>query len=114
MLELPVCLDLLAIENIDHSRTKARSPQTNGICERFHKTLKEEFYSITFRKKLYHSLEELQADLDDWIKSYNEERAHSGRYCYGKTPLQTFIDSKHLAEEKMLDKLYILSTSSES
>src|SRR6202521_1845068 len=24
----------LAVEDIDHSRTKARSPQTNGICER--------------------------------------------------------------------------------
>jgi len=24
----------LAVENIDHSRTKARHPQTNGICER--------------------------------------------------------------------------------
>jgi len=36
----------LAIENIDHTRTKARSPQTNGICERFHKTLLDEFYRV--------------------------------------------------------------------
>ena len=95
-----------ALTNIDHSKTKARTPQTNGICERFHKTLKEEFYSIAFRKKLYHRLEELQLDLDIWMEEYNNNRVHSGRYCYGKTPIETFLDSKHLAEEKMLEKFY--------
>ena len=30
----------LGIEYIDHTKTKASSPQTNGICERFHRTLK--------------------------------------------------------------------------
>jgi transposase InsO family protein len=94
----------LAVEDIDHSRTKAKSPQTNGICERFHRTIQEEFYATAFRKKLYRSLEELQADLDDWLLEYNRERSHSGKYCYGKTPLQTFLDSKHLAQEKMLDR----------
>jgi hypothetical protein len=57
----------LAVENIDHSRTKARHPQTNGICERFHRTIQEEFYATAIRKKLYTGLEELQADLDDWL-----------------------------------------------
>jgi transposase InsO family protein len=90
----------LAVENIDHSRTKAKSPQTNGICERFHRTLQEEFYSVAFRKKLYRSLDELQADLDVWLCEYNEKREHSGKYCYGKTPWQTFLDSKHLAQAK--------------
>ena len=98
----------LAIENIDHTKTKARSPQTanrrfDGICERFHKTILQEFYQIAFRKKIYRSLEELQADLDLWIKEYNEERPHSGKYCFGKTPMQTFLDSIPLAKEKMLD-----------
>src|SRR5436190_3096984 len=93
----------LAVENIDHSRTKARHPQTNGICERFHKTLQEEFYATAFRKKLYQRLDELQADLDDWLREYNLTRTHSGKYCYGKTPMQTFLDSSHLAQEKMLD-----------
>src|SRR6201994_4946054 len=95
----------LAVENIDHSRTKARHPQTNGICERFHRTIQEEFYPTTFRKKLYHGLEELQADLDEWMREYNLTRTHSGKYCYGKTPMQTFLDSAHLAKEKMLDSL---------
>lgn len=97
----------LAVENIDHTKTRARSPQSNGICERFHKTLKDEFYSIAFRKKIYHSLEELQADLDRFLEHYNNERTHSGKYCFGKTPMQTFLDSKHLAKEKMLDTLAV-------
>lgn len=95
----------LAVENIDHSKTKARSPQTNGICERFHRTMKDEFYSIAFRKKLYRSLEELQTDVNEWLRKYNEFRPHSGKYCYGKTPMQTFLDSKHIAIEKNCDKL---------
>ena len=90
----------MAIENIDHSKTKVRHLQTNGICERFHKTMKNEFYDITFRKKIYNSIEELQADADEWLKQYNELRPHSGKYCYGKTPWQTFKDSKHIAIEK--------------
>ena len=102
----------LAVENIDHSRTKAKSPQTNGICERFHRTVQEEFYSTAFRKKLYRGLDELQSDLDEWMGEYNRERSHSGKYCYGKTPMQTFLDSKHLAHEKMLDRT--LTTPSDS
>ena len=92
----------IGVENIDHSKTKARSPQTNGICERFHKTMKHEFYDVAFRKKLYHSLEELQQDVDHWLKDYNELRPHSGARCYGKTPWQTFKDSKKLAKEKQI------------
>ena len=94
----------LALEDIDHSKTKARHPQTNGICERFHRTIKDEFYSIAFRKKIYHTIEELQRDVGEWVEMYNNERPHSGRYCYGKTPMQTFRESKHLAEEKMLSR----------
>jgi transposase InsO family protein len=104
----------LAVENIDHSRTKAKSPQTNGICERFHRTIQEEFYSTAFRKKLYRGLDELQSDLDDWLKEYNTERSHSGKYCYGKTPLQTFLDSKRLAQDKMLDRTLTSSSDIQS
>ena len=64
----------LSIEDIDHSKTKARSPQTNGICERFHKTMQDEFYAIAFRKKIYHTLDELQEDLDHWLEEYNTTR----------------------------------------
>ena len=94
----------LAIEDIDHSRTKARSPQTNGICERFHRTIKDEFYAIAFRKKIYTSIEQLQKDLDQWVNHYNTQRTHSGKYCFGKTPQQTFLDSLPIVREKQLDK----------
>jgi len=100
----------LSIEDIDHTKTKAKSPQTNGICERFHRTMQEEFYAIAFRKKMYSSLEELQKDIDQWLHFYNNERAHSGRYCYGKTPMQTFMDSKNLAQVKDVNNLFGQST----
>jgi transposase InsO family protein len=92
----------LAIENIDHTRTKVKSPQTNGIVERLHKTMLNEFYRITFRKKIYTSLGELQTDLEEWLRYYNEERVHQGRWCFGRTPKQTFIDTIPLAKEKLL------------
>jgi transposase InsO family protein len=57
----------LAVEDIDHSRTKTKSPQTNGICERFHRTVLDEFYRVAFRKKIYRTIDELQTDLDTWL-----------------------------------------------
>src|SRR5919107_1017772 len=92
----------LAVEDVDHSRTQTKSPQTNGIVERFHKTVLNEFYRVAFRKRIYGSLAELQADLDEWIRSYNEDRPHQGRRCFGKTPMQTFLDAVPLAKEKMI------------
>jgi hypothetical protein len=62
--------------------------------------MKNEFYDIAFRKKVYNSVEELQTDVNEWLQQYNQLRPHSGRYCYGKTPMQTFSDSKHIAVEK--------------
>ena len=93
----------LAINDIDHSKTKAKSPQTNGICERYHKTILDEFYSIAFRKKIYLTLEELQEDLDEWLVKYNQRRTHQGKRCEGKTPMETFEENLPLAREKMLD-----------
>ena len=95
----------LDLENIDHTKTKAKSPQTNGICERFHRTIQDEFYAIIFRKKVFTSIEQLQLELDNWINWYNEQRTHSGKHCYGKTPWNTFIQTKHLALDKQLDEL---------
>ena len=92
----------LAINDIEHTKTKARSPQTNGICERFHKTLKHEFYQVTFRKKIYRDLESLQLDLDQWIEYYNNERTHQGKMCCGRTPIETLEDGKSICEEKMV------------
>ena len=82
----------LGLESIEHSKTQVRHPQSNGICERLHRTMQEEFYAVAFRRKLYDSLDALQEDLDCWMEYYNTERTHSGRYCFGKTPMQTFIE----------------------
>jgi transposase InsO family protein len=94
----------LTIEDIDHSKTKAKSPQTNGICERFHRTVQQEFFWVAFRKKIYKTIEELQQDLDQWIHWYNHERTHEGKYCFGKTPMQTLIDSISMAREKLIEQ----------
>ena len=95
----------LAINDIEHTKTKAMSPQTNGICERFHKTILNEFYQVTFRKKLYASLEELQKDLDEWLEYYNNERTHQGKMCCGRTPLATLLDGKQVWEKKNLAQI---------
>ena len=65
--------------------------------------MQDEFYAVAFRKKVYDTLEELQRDLDAWMESYNAVRTHSGKYCFGKTPMQTFLEAKHLSQEKRLD-----------
>ena len=90
----------LALNDIEHTRTKARSPQTNGIVERFHKTILNEFYQVTFRKHVYSSIEQLQSDLDDWLEKFNTERTHQGKMCCGRTPLETMIDGKKIWQQK--------------
>lgn len=90
----------LALNDIDHTKTKARTPQTNGICERFHRTILDEFYQVTLRKKIYTDLESLQSDLDEWIKYYNNERTHQGKRCLGRTPKETMLDGKKIWQEK--------------
>jgi transposase InsO family protein len=92
----------LQVEGIEHTKTKTKSPQTNGICERFQRTVLNEFYQVAFRTKVYSSAEELQVDLDTWLSEYNDKRPHSGKYCYGKTPMQTFIDAIPMTREKMI------------
>jgi len=92
----------LAINDIEHTKTKARSPQTNGICERFHKTILQEFYQVTFRKKIYRDTETLQADLDEWMDTYNNDRTHQGKMCCGRTPMETLEDGKNIWQEKLV------------
>jgi transposase InsO family protein len=93
----------LAVEDIDHSRTKTKSPQTNGICERFHKTvLKRVLPCRVPQKGVYRSIDELQTDLDLWVRDFNEQRPHQGPRCFGKTPMQTFLDAMPIAKEKMI------------
>ena len=92
----------LAACGIEHTKTKARHPQTNGICERFHKTILNEFYQVTFRKKVYTDLSELQKDLDAWVNEYNYDRTHQGKMCCGRTPMQTLEAGKSICKEKQI------------
>ena len=91
----------LAINDIEHTKTKVRSPKTNGICERFHKTVLHEFYQVVFRKKIYETLDELQKDLDHWLRHYNDDRTHQGKMCCGRTPMATFLDGKKIWQDKV-------------
>ena len=93
----------LAINDIEHTRTKVRHPQTNGICERFHKTILQEFYQPALRRKIFESIEELQTDLDEWLKYYNNERTHQGKKCCGRTPMETLLDGKKIWKEKFVN-----------
>lgn len=95
----------LAINDIDHTKTKAMSPQTNGICERFHRTILQDFYQVTFRKKLYSDLETLQKDLDEWLIYYNNNRTHQGKMCNGRTPMDTLLDGKRIWAQKNLNQI---------
>lgn len=93
----------LALNDIEHTKTKVKSPQTNGICERFHRTILHEFYQVAFRKKIYRQVEEMQEDLDRWMEKYNNYRTHQGKMCCGRTPMQTFLDGKSIARAKVND-----------
>ncbi len=92
----------LQLHEIEHTRTKARHPQTNGICERFHKTVLNEFYKTIFRKRIFTAVAELQVELDDWMDRYNRDRTHQGKRCQGRTPMATFVDGLELARKANL------------
>ncbi len=94
----------LALNDIDHTKTQAKRPQTNGICERFHRTCQDEFYSIAFRKKIYLETSELQKDLDAWLDRYNHQRPHQGKRCQGKTPMETFSGNLASTRAKLLHR----------
>ena len=93
----------MAINDIEHTKTKVRHPQTNGICERFHKTILQEFYQPSLRRTLYESVEQLQQDLDEWLNYYNNERTHQGKKCCGRTPMETLLDGKQIWKEKFVN-----------
>jgi transposase InsO family protein len=93
----------LQLHEIEHTRTKARHPQTNGICERFHKTILDEFYRTVFRKKIFNKIDEMQIELDQWMTFYNQDRTHQGKRCQGRTPMQTFTDGMALANKANLE-----------
>lgn len=95
----------LHLNDIEHTRIKVRHPQTNGSVERLNQTIQEEFYKVAFRKKLYRSIEEVQADLDEFMSWYNSDRTNQGKYCQGRTPMQTFIDGLSLYQQYVYEEV---------
>ncbi|MBP7206027.1 MAG: integrase core domain-containing protein [Candidatus Cloacimonetes bacterium] len=83
------------------------------MCERFHKTILNEFHQVAFRKKLSRSREELQPYVDQWIHYYNKKRPHSGKYCFGKTPMQTLLDSIQPAKDKVIGSKFSVTINTE-
>jgi transposase InsO family protein len=79
----------LDLNDLEHRRTQVRKPQTNGFVERFHRTVKEEFFEVAFRQKFYESVDTLQADLDAWLTHYNMQRPHQGYRNRGRRPIET-------------------------
>jgi len=97
------------LNGIEHTKTKARHPQTNGCTERFNQTCLDEFYKVAFRKKVYSTLEEIQKDLDLFIADYNTNRTNQGKYCQGRTPIQTFNDGLELCNKYVYDQQEVKS-----
>lgn len=82
---------LLSALSVKHRFTKVRHPWTNGACERLNRTLLEEFYQIAFRSKIYHSVDELNIDLLQFIEFYNCQRTHHGKRTKGNVPAWLFL-----------------------
>lgn len=95
----------LHLNDIEHTRIRIRHPQTNGAVERLNQTVQDEFYRVAFRKKYYRTLEEIQTDLDAFMSWYNNERTNQGRYCQGRTPMQTLIDDLPLYQKYVYEQL---------
>lgn len=92
------------LNDIEHSRTKARHPQTNGCTERLNQIIQEEFYAVAFRKTLYTSIDQMQADLDVFMDYYNRDRTNQGKRCQGRTPKQTWDDGFDLYKKYVIEK----------
>lgn len=80
----------LQLEEIEHRTTKVRRPQSNGFVERLHRTLLDEHFRVMGRKKFYDSVDEMQKDLDAYLRIYNTRRPHQGRNMNGRTPEAVF------------------------
>jgi transposase InsO family protein len=79
----------LALNEIEHRKTRVGSPKTNGFVERFNGTVLGEFFRPAMHRRLYESVETLQADLDAWLHHYNHQRPHLGYRNQGRRPWDT-------------------------
>ncbi len=85
------CELYLELGDIEHRRTRVRSPKTNGFVERFNRPVLDEFVRVKMRETLHETVEALQADLDAWLVHYNTERSHPGYRNMGRRPIETVM-----------------------
>jgi transposase-like protein len=91
----------LGLNDIEHRRTKIRTPRTNGFIERFNRTVLDEFFRVTFRENFYETVLALQEDLDKWLIHYNTERPHRGYRNRGKRPYDTILEhAKSVSQDR--------------
>jgi len=93
----------LQLEGIEHKRTRVNRPQSNGICERLHRTLLDEHFRVEGRKTWFDTIEEMQAVLDAYLVVYNTKRPHQGRGMNGRTPAKAFVQGTRKQARKEVD-----------
>ena len=98
----------ISIENMDHTRTRTKSPQTNGIVERYQKTSSTSSTGLPFRKNIHAAIREPRKALDALMTQQNEARTHQGRYCFVKTPMPTFLDARAVARDKQIGDQFVV------
>lgn len=91
----------LSLNDIEHRRTKIRTPRTNGFIERFNRTVLDEFFRIVFREKYFETVGALQQELDQWLHHYNYERPHQGYRNRGNRPIETVQQYLKLLDMKI-------------
>lgn len=84
---------LCAMNDIEHRTTRVRHPQTNGFVERMNRTLLDECFRVQGRQTWYVEVDEIQRDLDRFLRYYNLERSHQGYRLKGRTPVQALKEA---------------------
>jgi hypothetical protein len=71
---------------IARDQLPARSPNLNAFVERFQGSCLHLHYRNAFRYRFYESADDVDADLQAWLRFYNFERPHRGYRTRGKPP----------------------------
>jgi transposase InsO family protein len=82
--------------DIRHHRIAPGKPVLNGYCERFQRTIYEEFYQVEFRRRFFKTLEQLQEALNRYLVYYNFERPHFGVVKTGAVPIDILKSKEHI------------------
>jgi transposase InsO family protein len=79
---------------IAHHRTPPRSPNHNAVCERFQGTALQECWRPAFHRRRFDRLNQLRAEIDSWLVTYNTHRANNSDFMRGRTPRQVLDEHR--------------------